>query len=209
MTSHRRLAAATAVLVVAVLLAPSLLARLLVPGYDGVGALREGLPGAFAHDGTLDRSADWWAAFHGTKALLAALLLAVLVVAARRTRGLPRGAVVGLAGLALVVVLANLQGLVAPVSSLLSMLPGDAARAVLASDGTPEFAALVDDFATYHLAMVVLAGLAALALGAVAVRSRRWVPAVAALALVVVTYANITTVADPAPALRAFLAAQP
>lgn len=209
MTSNRRLTAVVTVLLAAVLLAPSLLARLLVPGYDGVGALREGLPGAFAHDGTLDRAADWWAAFHGTKALLAALLLAVLVVAARRTRGLPRGVVLGLAGLALVVVLANLQGMVAPVSSLLSMLPGDAARAVLASEGTPEFAGLVDDFAAYHRAMAVLAGLTALALGAWAVRTRRWVPAVAALVLGVVTYANITTVADPAPALRAFLAAQP
>ncbi|NHA00531.1 hypothetical protein G5V59_12205 [Nocardioides sp. W3-2-3] len=209
MTSNARLTAATAALIAAVLLAPSLVARLLVPGYDGVGALRDGLPGAFAADGTLDRSADWWAAFHGTKAALAALLLVVLVAALRRSRGVARGAVVGLAGLALVVVLANLQGMVAPVSSLLSMLPGDAARTVLATDGTPGFAGLVDDFATYHLAMVVLAGIAALGLAVVAVRTRRWVPATAAVVLLVVTYANITTVADPGPALRAFLAAQP
>ncbi len=42
MTSNRALAAATAGLVAAVLLGPSLLARLLVPGYDGVGALQDG-----------------------------------------------------------------------------------------------------------------------------------------------------------------------
>lgn len=209
MTSNRALAAATAGLVAAVLLGPSLLARLLVPGYDGVGALREGLPGAFAADGTLARSADWWAAFHGAKALLATVLLAVLVAAARRTRGVVRGAVVALAGLALVVVLANLQGAVAPVSSLLSMLPGEAAQEVLASDGTPGFAALVDDFATYHLAMVVLAGLTALALAVTAARTRRPVLGLAAAVLLVVTVANATTVADPAPALRAFLADQP
>lgn len=209
MTSHRRLAVLVAALLAAVVLAPSVVARLLVPEYDGVGALRAGLPGAFDHDGTLARSADWWAAFHGTKAVAAGLLLVALVAASRRSRGVLRGAVLALAGLALVVVLANLQGAFAPVSSLLSMLPGEAARAVLASEGTPGFAALVDDFAAYHRAMVGLAGVTALVLAVLAVRDRRAGLGVAAAVLLVVAVANATTVADPAPALRAFLAAQP
>lgn len=220
----RTLTLTTAALVAAVVLAPELLATLLVGDYANVGALREALPNAFAEHwragegpvtGDLADAVRYWATFHIVKALAAGALLGVLVVALGRVRRGPgRVALLSLAVLAAVVLVANVQGAVAPLSSLLSMLSGGAADLALASSGTPAFAALVRDFALYHLAMVVLAGVSTLALAWLALRAGRGgrraaagAAAVAAVLLGVVALANITTVADPEPALVAFLRA--
>ncbi|WP_408898280.1 hypothetical protein ACJ5H2_04025 [Nocardioides sp. R1-1] len=220
---NRTLALTTSALVVAVLFAPGLLASL-VGGYAGVGALRDALPdavtGSWLHGdgsvaGELADAVSFWATFHVVKALAAALLLAVLVVAVRRARRGPgRAALVALAALAAVVAIVNVQGAVAPLSSLLSMVPAGTADAVLAADRTPAFTALVHDFAVYHLAVAVLAGGTAVAVAFLAARSWRHgrraaagcaTAAVALLALV--SLANVSTVAAPEPALREFLEA--
>lgn len=224
MTSSRQLTVLGAALVAAVVLAPSLLATLVVGDYSSVGALRDGLPGAFAEhwrlgDGTvtqaLGRSADYWATFHLVKAVAAALLLAVLVTALRRRRRRPPAATAGLVlltALAVVLVIVNLQGAVAPVSSLLSMLPADAVATAADARGTDAFDALVHDFAVYHAAVALLAGGTAVVLAVMGVRAwrRRGRPMAlvalsGALLLGVVALANITTTADPEPALVAFL----
>ncbi|AIY16378.1 tat (twin-arginine translocation) pathway signal sequence [Pimelobacter simplex] len=224
MTSSRQLTVLGAALVAAVLVAPSLLATLVVGDYSGVGALRDGLPAAFAEhwrlgDGAvshaLGRSADYWATFHLVKAVAAALLLAVLVTALRRGRRRPPVLTAGLlllTALAVVLVIANLQGAVAPVSSLLSMLPADAVSAAADARGTDAFDGLVHDFAVYHAVVAVLAGGTTIVLAVMGVRAwrRRGRPMAvvafsAALLLGVVALANVTTTADPEPALVAFL----
>jgi hypothetical protein len=220
----RTLTLTTATLVAAVPLAPQLLASLLVGDYSGVGALRDALPGALADHwrlgdgavtGELADAVDYWAAFHVVKAVAAAALLTALLVALGRVRRGPgRVALLALAVVATVVLIANVQGAVAPLSSLLSMVPAGAADLALASDGTPAFAALVRDFAIYHLAMVALAAGAAVLVARLGARAWRHgrrpaaVTAAGAVALLgVVTLANITTVAEPEPALRGFLEA--
>lgn len=220
---NRTLALTTAGLVAAVLLAPALLATL-VSDVSGVGALRESLPDAFAEHwhrgdgavtGHLADAVDYWTAFHAVKALVAAALLGAVVLALGRVRrGPARVALLALAALAAVVVITNVQGAVAPLSSLLSMLSSGAADVALTSSGTPAFTALVRDFALYHLAMVVLAGGAAIVVAWLGVRARRQgrraaagVAVVAAVLLAVVALANLTTVADPEPALVEFLRA--
>lgn len=222
-----RTTATTAGLVAAVLLAPALVASSLFSGIDGVDGLRSGLPDAFgthwragdAHvTGDLSRAVGYWATFHAVKAVLATLLLVVAGRALRRVRRRPaRIALQVLAVLAAVVAVANVQGAVAPLSSLLSMLSPGAAAEALAADGTPAFAAMVRDFAVYHAAMVVLAGGAAAGVALLGrrawLRGRRGAALVAAAGVVllgVVVLANISTAADPEPALRAFLgSAQP
>lgn len=224
MTSSRQLTVLGAALVAAVVLAPSLLATLLVGDFSGVGALRDGLPSAFAEhwrlgDGTLGgalgRSADYWAAFHLVKAVAAALLLAVLVTKLRQRRRRPPAATAGLVlltALAVVLVICNVQGAVAPVSSLLSMLPADAVAAAADARGTDAFDALVHDFAVYHAAVALLAGGTTVVLAVMAVRAwrrrRRPMAVVAlsgALLLGVVALANVSTTMDPEPALVGFL----
>lgn len=206
----------------AVVLAPELLATLVVGDYSGVGALRDALPGAFADHwragdgavtGALADAVRYWAAFHVVKAVLAGALLGVLVVALGRVRrGAGRVALLALAALATVVLIANVQGAVAPLSSLLSMVSSGTAELALAGSGTPAFAALVRDFAIYHLAVVVLAGAATLVMTWLAFRAgrqgRRTAAGAAAVAVVllgVVTLANVSTVAAPEPALVGFL----
>ncbi|GAA4089620.1 hypothetical protein ACFFOS_13910 [Nocardioides kongjuensis] len=218
----RALTLTTAALLAAVVLAPEAVATLLVGDYAGVGALRDALPGAFADhwrlgeaavSGELADAVGYWAAFHVVKAVLAGALLAVLVAGLGRVRrGAGRVALLALATLAAVVLVANVQGAVAPLSSLLSMLPTQANDLALASSGTPAFAALVRDFSTYHLAMVVLAGAATLTTAWLAVRAGRrgrragaGAAAAAVVVLGVVTLANVSTVAAPEPALVGFL----
>ncbi|HVK30358.1 MAG TPA: hypothetical protein VM575_18610 [Nocardioides sp.] len=220
---NRTLAATTAGLLAGVLLAPALVASLIFGEIDGVGALRAGLPDAFtAHwsagdatvAGDLARAVGYWTTFHAVKAVLATLLLVTVARALQRVRrGPARVALQVLAVLAAVVAVVNVQGAIAPLSSLLSMLPGEAADAALTADDTPAFAALVHDFAVYHAAAVVLVGVAAA--GVAVIGRRAWLhgrrgPALVAAAgvglLGVVVLANVTTAADPEPALRAFLA---
>lgn len=221
---NRTLTATTAALLAAVLLAPALVASLVFGEIDGVGSLRAGLPAAFAEHwgagsevvaGDLGRAVGYWATFHAVKAVLATLLLVAVARALPRVRRGPlRIALQVLAVLAAVVAVVNVQGAVAPLSSLLSMLPGEAAGAALAADDTPAFAALVHDFAVYHAAAVVLVGVAAAGLALLGrrawLRGRRGPALVAAAGVVllgVVVLANASTAADPEPALRAFLGA--
>ena len=183
---------------------------------------------------------DYWFCFHVVKAVVAALLLIVLVaLGAKLWKAFPRSGnrvVVAAAGvfvtlfalLALATVMANVQGAAAPFASLLPMLvdgpvdgpvDGDLAgtleqvRQQLAAGGpvSPAVDVMVDDFARYHAAMVVIATIVAVGLVGAAVvlwrRSHRVFAALFALVTVLVTVvavANAGTAADPAPALLAF-----
>ncbi len=194
---------------------------------------------------------DFWARFHIVKAVLAAVLLLVLVLLGSRTwkvytravgvrRRFLAGALLGmempLALVALLVLVANIQGVVAPFSSALGLLPvgkpGHAlagtitqVRRSLASGASgPATETLVHDFTVYHVAMAGLGAAVCVALLAAAVllwrrraricgeprRARRLlatvVVALAASAAFfgVVTVANLSTVARPAPALLGF-----
>ncbi|WP_199856685.1 hypothetical protein [Nocardia suismassiliense] len=197
---------------------------------------------------------DYWFRYHVVKALIAAVLLIVLVALAvllwraflRGTRNSPAlasaGGLVTLLALAsLVLVMANIQGAVAPFSALLPMLTTGAPDGLLAdtldqirlqladslSAGgrtSPALDVMISDFARYHVAMAVIAAVAALVLIAMSIaswtafarttlsdrRSRRvWgsfgaLFTVVTLALLVIAAVNTSTAADSAPALLAF-----
>ncbi|GAA4225834.1 hypothetical protein GCM10022254_08630 [Actinomadura meridiana] len=143
---------------------------------------------------SLERVVDCWFRYHLAKAVIAALLLIVLVAlgvsvwkAFVKTDGLGAGKSAALAStgvlvtmlalFSLVAVMANVQGMVAPYSSLLPMLTDttdaqltgtlDQIRRQLAdSSGTDGHAApalqlMTDDFARYHVAMAVIAAIVA------------------------------------------------
>ncbi len=186
------LAALAVALGAAVLLAPFPLASVWPGGgYPDLPSLRDAVGSGFVRFraaggdgfGDLTRAAGFWGRFHIVKAGLAGLLLLVLGVVLARvlrqsadaaTRGRRRG--LALAGavlapltvLALLLLVANLQGAVAPLSSVLGLLPlaapqGPLAAAVrqarqdIASGArTPAEAVLLHDFAVYHAAMSVL-----------------------------------------------------
>jgi hypothetical protein len=195
---------------------------------------------------SLARVVDYWFRYHLAKAAIAALLLTVLVaLGVRLWRAFLRPNATSRVGLAsagslvtalalasLAVVMANVQGVVAPFASLLPMLVDGPADAELAGtlaqvkqdfDGgrtQPALDVMVDDFARYHVAMAVIATIVAVALLGLSVlawtrfarsdrRTRRVLAsygalsAVLALAVAVVAVANTTTAADPAPALQA------
>lgn len=197
---------------------------------------------------------DYWLRYHLVKAVTAALLFAVLAVLAvrlwsafthgsglafgRRTALAAAGvAVTMLALFALTLVMANIQGSVTPFASLLPMLvdgPGsgggtatlEQVRRQLAEGGqaSPALQVMIDDFARYHVAMAVIAGVVAAGLAALSVllwkrfagtarterRTRRVlasfgvVTALLPLFAVLIAVANATTAIDPAPALLAF-----
>ncbi|MFY2788079.1 hypothetical protein [Rhodococcus sp. MALMAid1271] len=190
----------------------------------------------------------YWQGFHVVKAVAAAVLLAVLaallldlwgrwVAAGRSGRRRALGALGALGALAslvaLLMVVANIQGAVAPLSSVVSFLPTDGSDpAVAATIGeisaelrsgstTSVLDALVSDFRVYHAAMVVSAGLTTVLLLACGItlwrqRSRSQhnerrlyvttatIMLTLALAFGVVAAANLSTVIDPASALLAF-----
>ncbi|MEU8897756.1 hypothetical protein AB0C65_17975 [Nocardia sp. NPDC048505] len=182
---------------------------------------------------------DFWFRFHVIKAVNAGLLLLVLLGLGVLLwqRFLRSGGVVTAAGgaagigcalFALVLVLVNAQGAVAPFAALFPMLTGstlEPARAPLAAGGPrpPGLDAMVADFAAYHLAMAVAAGCVAAATAAlsgwlwrrcarIADRRTRLVlgahgalTAVVAVAAIVLTVANATNVADPEAGLLALL----
>jgi hypothetical protein len=146
----------------------------------------------------LQRVVDYWYRFHLVKGAIAALLLIVLVALAvllwrtkLRADGLGMGSRAALASagttvpllalFALAVVMANIQGAVAPFASLLPLLmddipdPGLAgtlaqARQQLAGShrtggyAPPALDAMVSDFARYHVEMAVAAAAVAVAL---------------------------------------------
>ncbi|MFF8267024.1 hypothetical protein ACF059_06475 [Streptomyces sp. NPDC016562] len=263
------LAALAAALVAAFLLAPRALAAADGSG-DGIvdrRSLVEAVREAFVAYGTsggrefspgVERVVDYWFRYHVAKAVIAALLLVVLVAlgvrlwkafltagplrTGARTALASAGAfVTALALFSLAVVMANVQGAVAPFSSLLPLLEAGAAEGTLGDTlgqlrrqladsphgddlASPALEVMVGDFARYHAAMAVIAGVVAVALvgASVALWRRRArtassdrrtrgllgalgvVSAVSSLAVLVVAVANTTTAADPAPALAAF-----
>ncbi|WP_235619049.1 hypothetical protein [Embleya scabrispora] len=149
----------------------------------------------------MDRAVDYWFRFHVVKAVIAAILLVVVVAlgmlvwrAFLRARDLGTGRRAGLAAAgvfvtmlgagALATTMANIQGAVAPFSSLLTLLPSGAAEGELgetlrqvregldapASERTPPALDLmIDDFARYHAALAVVAALVAVVLIGLAV----------------------------------------
>jgi hypothetical protein len=236
-------------------------------GYAGQPALITALRTAFveywgsgsrAYPPDLERLADYWTRYHVAKAVIAALLLTVLVIlgarlwgallrAGRLTPG--RGAALTLSGVLVtvlavcsaVLVVANIQGAVAPFASLISMLPlgshnerfihtvTQVRQSLAGYPGTrghtaPALEAMISDFALYHAALVALTAAVAVILIVMSVvswrrrahtrssdRRTRYVlglagvsSAVLALAVVVVTVANLGTALHPAPALLAF-----
>lgn len=195
-------------------------------------------PGVQASSALTDPTRFWrW--FHIVKALLAfaALIAASLTVthawharrvASQRSHRLGWVTVAAggglVAALTLVLVLANVQGAFAPLSSVLSFLPlsgrsptlTDVITALNTSIGsgqpTATAAAIVRDFAAYHAVVAVLMAvvtvLAALMTLRV-VRRRRWGASAALVATMgafaVLTIANTSTALAPAPALQSFL----
>ncbi|WP_157225995.1 hypothetical protein [Rhodococcus sp. AW25M09] len=214
------------------------------PAFVEYWATGEAKPGV-----ALAQVVAYWQGFHVVKAVAAALLLTVLAVllfdvwrryvaADRRGRRWALGTFGALGALAslvaLLIVVANIQGSVAPLSSVVSFLPTDGSDQAVATTAdritaelrtgasTPVLDALVSDFRVYHAAVVVSAGLTTLLLlaGGIAVwrRSRldknerrlRGITATVMLLLAlsfgVVAAANLSTVIDPASALLAFFA---
>ena len=193
--------------------------------------VRHGIPTPGRGECALTAPTQFWRGFHLVKAVLGAALLGVAVLATmgsgRRNgvlvRRVRRLAGAGLAAIALVVTLANIQGAMTPLASVLSLLPDDpdsttlrlvvpALRADL-EDGAagPLTVALLRDFSTYHLVLAVLAGMTALGLAALGVTGWRRARLVAgflvggAVGAAVVAAANVGTALDPGPALDAFL----
>ena len=157
---------------------------------------------------------DDWAGFHLIKAVCAGLLLALALYVGHRA----------LALIPTVMLIANVQGAMAPLSSAFSLLdpvrlrdgePGRALalmRTELRATPSGPVRTVVDDFARYHLAVMVMAGVLTVVLMVFAVRAwrqdcRRWAAAtlVAAVVAGVVTFANITTTLDPVRGLLDFI----
>jgi len=195
-------------------------------------------PGGQASSALTDPTRFWrW--FHIAKAVLAVAALvsaSVLVTRAWRARRAAStsarrfawAAVTAIGGLvaalSVLVVVANVQGAFAPMSSVLSFLPWsgrspalvDAVTALNASIGsghpTSTATAIVRDFATYHAVVAVLLTLVTVLAGVATVRvtrARRWrsvvVLAATMTVFAVLTLANTSTALAPAPALQSFL----
>lgn len=205
------LTAATALLLALVALVPFPLASALSGNrYGDLAALRAGVTRGFVQLwatgdgrlGELSATADFWARFHVVKATLSTVLLVVLCLLLVRvwrasTEGATRArrwalallglAAGGLAVLSLLLVVANLQGAVAPLSSVLGVVsfadPGgplgpavQQAREVVGSGAsTPVAEVLREDFVRYHAVMAVLGTAVTLTLlgGAVLLWRRR------------------------------------
>lgn len=146
----------------------------------------------------LERVVDYWVRYHVAKAVIAAILLMVLVAlgvllwkAFLRAGGLGAGrrAALASAGIlvtmlalfSLVMVMANVQGVVAPFASLLPMLAIGAtdgeladtldqvrqrlADSLSAGDRTPPaLEVMISDFSRYHVALAVVAAIVTVAL---------------------------------------------
>jgi hypothetical protein len=197
-----------AALSAAFVLAPAVLAASTPGGgYAGQGAIITALRTAFVeywgsgnrnYPPGLERLVDYWIRYHVAKAVIAALLLTVLVVlGVRLWRALPdagrlaawRGAALASSGalvtvlavFSVVLVVANIQGAVAPFTSLISMLPlgapdtqlthavGQVRQGLAGYPGTggqtpPALEAMISDFALYHATLAVLAAIVAVIL---------------------------------------------
>lgn len=219
--------------------------------WPGPGSLAHAVADALALDwrsgvvpggagSALDGPTRFWQVFHLVKALLSIGLLAAGIralmrswtlsavsgsAAGRLARWVGSLAALACAGVALLLTVANLQGVIAPLTSVLGFLPDAgpsastgavAIRGALAGTPVPASEAIVTDFARYHLALAVIGMLAALAVAGLAVRAwlcHRTVECVvlglAVASIGVVVAANIGTGLDPVPALDAFLAGVP
>jgi hypothetical protein len=191
---------------------------------------------------------DDWVRYHLVKAVTAGILLVVLTVLgirlwsafarggrlgpARQAALVSGGTLVTVFGLfSLVALMANVQGMVTPLASLLPLLTDGPRTGVTEqvrqglADGapTPALMVLISDFARYHVAMAVIAAVVAAGLAGTGVllwrrfaatprpdrRARRVLASFGALAALLpllaglVAVANTTTAADPSPALLA------
>lgn len=208
MSNPLRLCCVAIAATVAVFVVPALVASL--RGFTGEAALVAAAESAFVHADLGGRVAESnalaeltarWREFHVVKAVIAGLLVLVLaglasalrqeVEAADRGRRrwslLPAyGAVVVWLLGALTVLLANVQGAVAPLASVASLLPADRRPADLGGvmadlrraveAGPPSrvdgiASELLADFTLYHAVLAVLAAAAGLALLTLAVRA--------------------------------------
>lgn len=194
----------------------------------------------------LSDAVHFWRDFHVVKALLSALLLAPLVVLQSRAKvaraqtlsgrgrlafAAVESAALLLIALSVVLVVANIQGAVAPLSSVLSFLPTGAPTSGMdefrnqLTHGNPSPAAmtLTSDFRIYH---AVVAACSALICGALLHRTAvtwqrsgsgkrsgaqmsptraQWALIPAMLIAGLITAANVSTVVEPTPALVSFL----
>ncbi len=246
---------AAVALAVATMTLPSLVAewsssgRITIAGLVetvSVGFTRWVVSGTASPDVPLADALSFWGIFHIAKAVLATALLCALMVVGHRvwtraTRAETSAAraawvSVGVLGawlplLTLLIVLANIQGAVAPLSSVISFLPisttpeVDEVRTELAAGAYgPVTGALIADFRAYHAALtaclvVVIVGLAASIVwmlvrrartprGSRLVRRSLTSGAIAVTLLTatlgVIMLANLSTVLDTAPALAGF-----
>lgn len=240
---------------VATMTLPSLVAEWSLSGRVIVAGLSDTVSEGFARwmssgvavpGAPLADAVTFWAVFHVTKAILAIALLYALAIVARRvwmrvTDAHARTARVawitaGVLGawlpvLALLIVVANIQGAVAPLSSVMSFLPigatpeVDRVRSELSAGAYgPVTGALIADFRAYHAALVACLAVVIVGLGASIVwmlvrraraprgsRLTRWSLASGAIALTLLTaalglivLANLSTVLNTAPALAEF-----
>ncbi len=220
-------------------------------GFADEEALREGFRAAFVEywgaggsEFTPDLAAvvDYWFRYHSVKAVFAAgLVIALVALGVLLWKGFLRvgggvramGGVGATAGglVSLVLVIANVQGAVAPFASLFPMLTGeggpndtlDQVREQLSTGGpsTPALETMVGGFARYHVAMAMEAGVLAVAFLGLSVvlwmrfaktaerRTKHVLGAYGALAtllmlgVIVVAVANTTNAADPEAGLLA------
>lgn len=217
------------------------------------GALRVAFVGYWSSgDGefspALNDVVDYWFRYHMVKALIAVVLLVVLAVLAsalwkivgregdsgwwrRVALGTVGAGVTLFALLALLAVMANVQGAVAPYASVLPMLfdeavgpelagtVADVGRQLAASGSSPALEVMIGDFTRYHVAMVVIASVVAVGFAVATVvlwkrragKSSGEQAVLAGLGLLamglavvfaVVAVANTTTVLEPVPALQ-------
>lgn len=187
---------------------PATLSRTFVAGFEGFWA---GEAGA-----TLNRAVDYWASYHLYKALFAALLVVVLFLLARRlydrgawVRAVAAGA---LGTFAVLLVMANVQGMLAPFAALFPRLAGtDIAAQVSDNLGSAQGEVMLADFSRFHLVLAICAVVAALgflALGFVILRRkqgpRRTLAAGSFTVMVLlglIAAVNVVTALQPAPAL--------
>jgi len=172
---------------------------------------------------------QYWLRYHVAKAVFAGLLLLVLAVLAarlwrRRTAGVAAAtAAAGGFGAALLL-MANVQGAVAPLSSVLTLMPSSTddpdvglvktqVAQQLRTHGTPRpaLAHMISDFGTYHAVLAVSAVVLACAILVVSVVVGRSSPASAVFAIVgicvlILAAANIGSAINPADALLLFYA---
>jgi hypothetical protein len=211
------LTALAAALAAAFVFAPSLFAASTPGGgFAGQSFLIKALRAAFVgywgsgdheYPAGLARIVDYWYRYHVAKAAIAALLLIVLValgvslwkaflgaggISIRSRAALASAAALdmALALFAVAVVMANVQGAVAPFASLLSMLPtrgtsGQYAETLgqvrqqlagyprAGDQSPPALTAMVDDFALYHAVLAVTAVIVAAVLIGLSVLSWR------------------------------------